>query len=260
MTTSADAREPWWRDAVVDLVAGGRCVGCARPGRLLCRSCAAGLPGTARPAVVHPRPAGLGPVWSAALHEGAARAMVVGLKERAQLGLRAPLASLLSGAVAAAAAAEAPAYDGPLLLCPVPPRPGSVRRRGHDPTGAVVALAARRLRREGRDARRVDLLVSAGTDADQGDLGALGRSVNVRGSLRCPAERLRAVVRRHPRGWVVVCDDVVTTGATLLDARRALEAVGVPVLAAATVTSTPRRGHLGDAQPIPSRLPFHPVR
>lgn len=240
MPVPPDVPDPaWWRDAVVDLVAGGRCVGCARPGRLLCPACRAGLPREPHAAVVRPRPADLGPVWSAALHEGAPRAMVVGLKERAQLGLRRPLARLLADAVAAAV--RAAAYDGPVLLCPVPPRPGSVRRRGHDPTGAVVALAARRLRRHGLPVHAVDLLVSRGTTADQGDLGAEGRAVNVRGSLHCPAHLLAAAARRHPRGAVVVCDDVVTTGATLVEARRALAAVGVPVLGAATVTATVRR-------------------
>ncbi|MDT9594917.1 phosphoribosyltransferase family protein [Nocardioides zeae] len=249
--TDRPAATPWLRDALVDLVAGGRCVGCDRPGRLVCAGCRAGLavPGAGpRPAFVDPRPPGLGVVWSATTHEGVARGMVVGLKERAHLALRRPLADLLAGAVLGAATEALGAAGTPrtpaaarILLCPVPPSPGSVRRRGHDPVGGVTRTAARVLRAAGHDVRLVPLLVSRGAVADQGDLGAAERVLNVRGTLWCPAAVLERARRRHGSGHVVVCDDVVTTGSTLLEARRALAAVGVQVVAGATVTSTPRR-------------------
>lgn len=247
--TGRDDEQGWWIDAVSDLVTGSRCVGCGRAGRLLCALCADALVVAAAPAVIDPWPAGLGPVWSATRHDDVARALVIAHKERGQLALSRPLAVLLARAVAAALAAQhcetpitaGPLPSGPVLLCPVPPRPGSVRARGHDPTSSVVRRAARLLRGAGVQAYPAPLLVSRGTAADQGDLGAQGRIVNVCGTMSCPTARLRAVRRRHPAAWVVVCDDVVTTGSTLLEASRALAAVGVPVTAAATVTTTPRR-------------------
>ena len=42
-------------------------------------------------------------------------------------------------------------------------------------------------------------------------------------------------------GWICRRDDVVTTGATLREAERALAAAGLPVLAAATLAATRRK-------------------
>lgn len=238
----------WFVDAATDLVTGSACVGCARPGRLVCALCAATLPARGAPAVVDPWPAGLVPTWAGAPHADLARALVIGHKERGRWGLRAPLGRLLAAAVAAGVGPP----GGRLLLCAVPSRPGTVRSRGHDATGAVVARAARTLRAQGYDAVRVDLLRS-GRALDQGDLDAAGRAVNLVGTMRCPAHLLRAAAARHGRGAVVLCDDVVTTGATLVEAARALASSGVPPLLAATVTSTPRRGGRGTRTSVDSQ-------
>jgi predicted amidophosphoribosyltransferase len=175
--------------------------------------------------------------WSAAAYDGLARSMVVAHKERRILALRRPLAGMLAAGAAAAAA-----RDLPLVLVPVPSRPGSARARGHDPTDALTRDAARLLRRQGYDARRVRLLVSRGGVVDQAGLDAAARASNLTGSMFCPTARLRRVVGR--RVHVVICDDVLTTGATAREAQRAVEAVGLGVAGIATVAATRlRRAH-----------------
>lgn len=226
-------------DATADLLLGATCVGCVRPGRMLCRDCAAGLPQDARPCWPRPTPPGLATPWAAAEYDGLVRALVVGHKEDGMRALRRPLVSLLARAVAAALAQEP--VPGPVLLVPVPSRPASVRARGDDPTRAITAGAAGRLARSGLPVGVVPLLRTRPGLVDQAGLDALARQANLAGSMWCPTASLRRLGRRWSRATLVVCDDVVTTGATAREAQRALEAVGLVVGAVAAVAATRRR-------------------
>lgn len=161
--------------------------------------------------------------------------MVLGLKEHRLLGLVRPLGALLAAAVAAAAP-----DSGAVLLVPVPSRPATVRARGHDPTSAVTARAAALLRRTGVDARVARLLRLRPGVLDQAGLDATARASNLAGSMTCPSPALGRISARCPAGRVVVCDDVLTTGATAREAQRALQAVGLEVCGVAVVAATRR--------------------
>lgn len=227
-------------DEALDLFLGSRCVGCDQPGRMLCATCRAGLSVRAAQAWPTPVPDGLVTPWATESYDGAVRALVVGHKDRGQWGHRRILAELLAAAVEAAADGLAP--EAPLLLVPAPSRPGAGRQRGYEATEALVRTTAARLRRAPDLQRRVavvPLLVSRGA-ADQAGLDAAGRSANVTHSMRCSTHRLAGIARRWPQAYVVVCDDVVTTGATAREAQRALEAVGLAPVAIAAVAATRR--------------------
>lgn len=97
--------------------------------------------------------------------------------------------------------------------------------RGHPAEGArVVCVRALRHR------RRV---------ADQAGLTATDRVLNLTGAMQS---------RLDLRGWrVIVVDDVITTGATLTEAARALREAGAEVPACAVIAATQRRsGGKGD--------------
>ncbi|MEO6511866.1 MAG: ComF family protein [Nocardioides sp.] len=230
-------------DAAVDLLLGSRCVGCERPGRLLCPACADDLDRPARVTWPTPVPAGLVEPWAAAEYAGASRALVLGHKERAMHALRGPLSGLLARSVAAALE-DADLAGSAVVLVPVPSRRAAVRARGHDPTWTITRGAARRLRRAAYDVDALRMLRFRARVADQSGLDAAARAANLDGSMCCPAAALRRLARRSPHAVAVVCDDVLTTGATAREAQRALEASGVRVVAVAVAAAT-RKRHRG---------------
>jgi predicted amidophosphoribosyltransferase len=227
-------------DGAIDLLLGGSCVGCTRPGRQLCPDCREELPRGAAPAWPTPVPAGLVEPWSAAVYEATVRSMVLGLKERQLLGLAGPLALLLAAAVAC----ELP-RGRPLVLVPVPSQSRTVRARGHDPMHAITVRAARQLRSGGFEVEVRRLLRVRPGVVDQSGLDAAERAANLAGSMRTRDRSVRGLVRRRGLVRLVVCDDVLTTGSTAREAQRALEAAGLEVVRVATVAATPRRWHHG---------------
>ena len=234
-------------DAARDLLLGSTCVGCARPGRLLCSGCAEAIDPHPAPSWPTPRPPGLTDPWAAVPYDGTVRAMILGHKEHRLLALARPLGELLAGAAEAALTDLLPVVDDPtpLLLVPVPSRPSTIRQRGHQPTTSMVRVAAAHLTALGRRTLCAPLLRTRSGLADQSGLDAAARAVNLAGAFRVHAPVVRRLARAGPAVHVLVCDDVLTTGATAAEAQRALRSVGLAPLAAVAVAATPRRTPAG---------------
>lgn len=223
----------------MDLLLGSSCAGCGVSGRMICRRCHSTLPGSARLAWPTPTPAGLAPPWAGAPFEGLVRELIVGHKDHSQWSHRRVLGALLANAISAAV--HHLEDEHPLLLVPVPSRPGAARRRGYEPTKALV-VAASRAWTDQRSVVVAPMLRSRGGVVDQAGLGARQRMANIADSMSCPTGSLRGLRRGGLRQvHVVVCDDVLTTGATAREAQRALAAVGLSPVAVATVAATARQ-------------------
>ena len=221
------------RSALLDLVAGATCPGCGAPGRLPCPRCRNSLIGNVRAARPAPAPPGLAPAFAAGEYAGTLRALVLGHKERQQFGLAALLGELLGDAALALCLARGVPVDQ-VALVPAPSQPSSSRSRGHDPTLRITRAAGRRW------GIPTGALLGVARVRDQGELGRDDRLANLTGSMWVrpgPARRLARGLGAGA-GWVVVCDDVLTTGATAREAQRALTDAGWAVLGVATVAAT----------------------
>lgn len=220
----------WWRD-LKDLVLPAECGGCGSARAVLCAGCRAALSGSA-PSRVRPvpEPPGLPVVHAAARYADAVRAALLAHKERGALALTAPLGAALAGAVRAGlrevrgdagGAATASAGRGPVLLVPVPSARRAVRRRGHDPARRIALTAAGELRRDGTSARVAPVLRQRRAVADQSGLDARRRLDNLAGALAVVPGGDRLLSAGGP---VVLVDDLMTTGASLAEAARAVRA------------------------------------
>lgn len=202
-----------------------------------CRGAFEARPSLARP---KPPPRGLPPTHCAAVYDGIVRAVLVAHKEHGQLALTQPLGRALGAAVVAAVGTTTlvgPPAGAPVVIVPVPSSWAGRRRRGHDPVTRMARVASGVLAQQGIVARVERVLRHQRRVADQAGLTAAARAANLSGALTVPRRRAARVAQRR----VVVVDDVITTGATLAEASRALRDAGAEVLGAAVVAATERR-------------------
>ncbi|MGM7697346.1 ComF family protein [Microbacterium sp. A84] len=215
----------WWvglADELAAFLLSGCCAGCDAPGTLLCAACTQEL--IAIP--VHSQtPEGI-PVVSAFTYESVAARCIRRVKEDGETLLTRPLGTALAVAVGEVALGEG-AVGGPApLMVPMPTGRAAFRRRGY----RVPELL---MRRAGLPVSRI--LTQTRRTADQRGLDIAERGRNVSMSMRA----------RHARESqdVLLFDDVVTTGATLDEAARALREAGYRVCGAVTLAATPKHQH-----------------
>jgi predicted amidophosphoribosyltransferase len=220
--------------ASIDLFLGGACVGCLRPGPSLCGWCRKELQAPPRltpPAAALP---GLPPVFSVTGYDGVAKAALLAHKEEGRLPLARPLGQALALSCCAVLTSSRWARAS-VELVPTPSPRSRVRERGHDPLMRITRACATALRQAGVPTCVRPVLRVTSDVADQAGLSAGQRRTNLHHAFTATTRGRRLT------GTVIVVDDIVTTGATALEATRALGAVGYDVAGVAVIAATVRR-------------------
>lgn len=190
---------------VLDLLLPPTCPGCGHEGAAICARCLVDLqrrlhePAGVPLGLRSDQPAGLVQLEWCAPYTGPARACVHALKYGGEMRLVDPLAELL-------AARWQRAGVGGDVLVPVPVHPARRRERGFDQAEVLARAVGRRLKLPVACALR-----RASRTTAQHALDRSARSSNVGRAFALADDGGRAVAGR----WVVLVDDIVTTGATL---------------------------------------------
>lgn len=213
----------------LDLALPARCVGCEAEGPPFCAACLpalderldqhAGVP-LGLPADIPPPLLQL--EWCAPF-AGAVRRALHELKYSGERRLADPLGTAIARRWSRAGA-------GGDLVVPVPVHAERARKRGYDQAVLIAAAAGRELRLP-----MAPILERARATAAQFDLDREHRATNVRGAFRLRPTGGRRSNDLLAGRWVILVDDVMTTGATLSACAAPLLEAGALAVSAITV-------------------------
>lgn len=210
---------------LLDLAFPAVCLGCGREGTALCGPCGrvlvarAGEPAGTLVGMPSDVPLPIVQLEWCAPYGGLVRDALHALKYGGEQRLAAPLGT-------AAAARWREAAIGGDLLVHVPIHPARRAARGYDQAELLAGAAAARLGLPAVAALRRDRATTP-----QYELGRDRRTDNVAAAFAVDPRQRAAVAGR----WVVLVDDVVTTGATLAACAEALLDAGAAAVSAVTV-------------------------
>lgn len=220
---------------VLDFALPAMCVGCGREGPAVCAPCSAvldarlDLPAGVPIGLAGELPAPLLQLEWCAPFNGLVRRALHDLKYAGEQRLAVPLG-------AAIARRWRRAGVGGDLLVPVPVHADRERRRGYDQAVLIAEAAGREL-----GLPVAPILIRYRATMAQFDLDRPDRARNVHGAFRLrsspvPARTAGTERLDRPAGrWIVLVDDVVTTGATLAACAAPLLAAGAFGVSAITV-------------------------
>lgn len=174
------------------------------------------------------------PVVAAGAYRDELAQAVLSFKGHGQHQLRRVLSRALVRAVAAAWR-----HEGRIALVPVPSSTGAFVRRGFSPVRLLLGSSAAGSMLA--DTQVLDVLRKpqwrtgpGGLPGGQKGLGRGARASRVRGSMSVPGRKAGGIAGRR----CIIIDDVLTTGATLAEAARALHESGAIVAGAVVLAAT----------------------
>jgi ComF family protein len=195
------------------------CVICNTPPKQICDRCAKTLPLKTRQVYR----LGLPPGLACADYSKQIPTLVKEFKNQGSIELARVMAQSMAKALADDLAGTPTDRPHSVALVPAPSRPIANRQRGYKPAKLLASQVAVLLRAAGTTASVHDVLAAGRQVKDQAGLNSSERKQNLAGHMRLDS----GVSLRLEQQRLVLIDDVVTTGATLLEMSRVLGEAGL---------------------------------
>lgn len=203
--------------ALSELIFPARCLGCKQLGIVICSTCRASWhPHIYRTAITAQHFSF--PVYSAVSYSTVAQRVLLGAKETALLDADKLIHQALTHSLS-----YFYSEIGIADLVPVPSRKPNIRKRGRD-----FILDQTRAISESPRVQVLPILSHSRKVRDQSTLNSRSREINLSHSIQC------AKLENSSNIPVIIIDDLVTSGATLREAGRALDLAGYSVIGAVT--------------------------
>ena len=221
-----------WR-TMLGLVLPRGCASCDKPDEVLCDDCA----GLLREYVTRPLPGSLlGATFACGTYQGGLRRAVLNWKDHGDEECDRPF---LAACDALINAAQLPSVlhklDAPVLIVPAPSSSSSMRQRGRRHLWTIAKGLSRSLAEHGIDTRAANALTI---------ILARGKSVQTSGAgeraARLTEHSLLGNRRKLAGTYVLLLDDIVTTGTTMRRCAQAVRQAGGTVVAGLALAATPQ--------------------
>jgi predicted amidophosphoribosyltransferase len=221
-------------DELLDLFFPAKCILCDLQGYQFCQNCILEFENYSHQV----RRGGL-TGYSVCYYNNGAAKLIHEFKENSKFALAKPMAASMAKLL----------LGSEIGLVPMPSKKGSFGKRGFTPAKVLAnQIALEIFRGTGSPIRVFDALQLFSDVKDQAALSGTDRRLNLIGamSLAKPFKNktLLGAKLRQSRIWLI--DDIVTTGSTLLEARRCLESIGVQVAGFITYADTRPKNRQND--------------
>ena len=210
------------KESLTELLFPVRCIACSSLGLKLCSQCR--LSWIAHIYITNHHDNKTFPIYSAVRYSAIAKKILIASKEQGIERADSLIIEALEHSLQYVLAREWVDF-----LVPIPSRKSVTRQRGRSYISDLTKTLSHQ-----HSIPIADVLIHTRRIRDQSGLRSDQRFINLAGALEA---------RKAPFGRALIVDDLVTTGATLLEARRALEAEGIEVAGAITASISQSVSH-----------------
>ena len=209
-----------------ELVFSKACISCSVPQFWLCPSCLAGWNTNLKKSSIDGKP-----IYFKSDYNSKTASVILAAKEGNDLNAIALLASAISQSIVFSTLDLR--VNGIITLITIPSSTSAIRRRGRDHINILAQHVLKNLEEKSITAYYAPILFQKKSIRDQSQLSSQQRMENTKGKFAVKSCEI-------PQGAVYLIDDLITTGASMLEGVRALSEAKITIAAGVTACAVGR--------------------